>query len=274
MIDYKLDSSVDRQHVEALARGIRILNCFSAQRPSLTVTEIRRLTGLPQPTVFRLCHTLSKCGILRSTDASGKFSLSLQVLTFGQAALAGAGLDSLVADELNRLALKYHLAASIAVRDGNEMLIVQRAHGDGDLLLNLQLGSKLEMATSTFGVAYLCTLSAEERVLFLRQLEASHGADWRVVSENIKKLIDFYDENRYVKSFSLLKPRISSVAIPVYCDSIQCMLVLNCGGPSAAFDDKIILDDLLVDMRALGNHLSAISAISTAGNYSGRLFQR
>jgi DNA-binding IclR family transcriptional regulator len=54
----------DRQYVTALARGLEILRCFSALKPELGTTEIAQLTGLPQPTVWRLCHTLIKCGYL------------------------------------------------------------------------------------------------------------------------------------------------------------------------------------------------------------------
>jgi DNA-binding IclR family transcriptional regulator len=264
----------DRQFVEALARGIRILNCFTAQRPSLTATEIKRLTGLPQPTVFRLCYTLTKCGLIKNTGFGGKFTLGLQVLSLGQAALAGAGFNSVVADELKHISLKYHLAASIAVKEGHEMLIVQRAHGDGELLLNLQIGSKLEMATSTFGIAYLCTVGPAERGSLLRQLEEFHGDKWPAVYSKIQEMLTFFETNGYVKSISFLKPGLSSIAMPIYCEHIKSVLVLNCGGPSVGFDDKVAIDELLEDMRTLGKHIRAMAASGIADAHGSRLFQR
>ena len=52
----------DRQFVTALSRGLEVLRCFTAERVELGTTEIARLTSMPQPTVWRLCYTLSKLG--------------------------------------------------------------------------------------------------------------------------------------------------------------------------------------------------------------------
>ena len=54
----------DRDFVTALARGVQVLQCFTAERPELGTTQIAALVGLPQSTVWRLCHTLTKLGLL------------------------------------------------------------------------------------------------------------------------------------------------------------------------------------------------------------------
>ena len=43
-----------RAQVTALARGLQILQCFTTSRKQLGSAEIARLTGLPQPTAWRL----------------------------------------------------------------------------------------------------------------------------------------------------------------------------------------------------------------------------
>lgn len=48
----------DRQFVASLAKGLEVLRCFTPARPELGTSEIARLTGMPQPTVWRLCYTL------------------------------------------------------------------------------------------------------------------------------------------------------------------------------------------------------------------------
>ncbi|MDP9094946.1 MAG: helix-turn-helix domain-containing protein, partial [Pseudomonadota bacterium] len=54
----------DRPFVTALARGLEILGCFSASRPEIGGSQLAALTGLPQPTVWRLCHTMVQLGFL------------------------------------------------------------------------------------------------------------------------------------------------------------------------------------------------------------------
>src|SRR5215204_1813724 len=71
----------DALFVTALSRGLDILSVFSPARPELTVREITAATGLPYPTVWRLCYTLEQCGYLVTLPESGKVSLSARILT-------------------------------------------------------------------------------------------------------------------------------------------------------------------------------------------------
>ena len=51
-----------------LLRGLSILKCFSESNAALSVTELARRTGIPQPTVWRFCQTFRSAGYL-TTDS-------------------------------------------------------------------------------------------------------------------------------------------------------------------------------------------------------------
>ena len=53
--------------VEALAKGLRLLSYFTAERPALHVKDLVELSGIPMPTVFRLVATLTEEGYLERT---------------------------------------------------------------------------------------------------------------------------------------------------------------------------------------------------------------
>jgi IclR family transcriptional regulator, pca regulon regulatory protein len=44
--------------VEALARGLDVLACFSAERPAMSLSEVAAQVGLARPTARRLLLTL------------------------------------------------------------------------------------------------------------------------------------------------------------------------------------------------------------------------
>ena len=54
----------DRYYIEALGRGLHILEAFTEQAPSLSLTEISSKVGLDKSTVFRFVYTLEKLGYL------------------------------------------------------------------------------------------------------------------------------------------------------------------------------------------------------------------
>src|SRR5258706_5406105 len=72
--------------VTALLRGLEVLRCFDYERKSLGSSEIARLTGLAQPTVWRLCKTLEQEGYLAAEPGGTRFSPGLADLTPGYAA--------------------------------------------------------------------------------------------------------------------------------------------------------------------------------------------
>ena len=69
--------------VESLARGLDVLQCFSAERPRMSLSEVATVSGLARPTARRLLLTLVELGFVRL--AEGQFSLTPRVLALGMA---------------------------------------------------------------------------------------------------------------------------------------------------------------------------------------------
>ena len=69
--------------VESLARGLDVLQCFSAERPRMSLSEVAAVCGLARPTARRLLLTLEELGFVRL--AQGQFSLTPRVLSLGMA---------------------------------------------------------------------------------------------------------------------------------------------------------------------------------------------
>src|SRR5271165_697285 len=74
--------------VEALAKGLRLLSYFTAERPALHVKDLVALSGIPMPTVFRLVATLTEEGYLERT-VDGMVRPGTGVLVLGFAAMQG-----------------------------------------------------------------------------------------------------------------------------------------------------------------------------------------
>ncbi len=76
--------------VEALARGLDVLACFSADHRTMSLTEVATEARLARPTARRLLLTLEELGYVRSVGAS--FELTPKVLTLGMAYVNALGL--------------------------------------------------------------------------------------------------------------------------------------------------------------------------------------
>src|SRR4029077_19838606 len=78
----------DRQFVTALGRGLDILQCFTPATPELGTSQLARMTGLPQPTVWRLCHTMTELGFLVQAPDQDRLRLWLSCFHADVAGLA------------------------------------------------------------------------------------------------------------------------------------------------------------------------------------------
>ena len=60
--------------MRAVDRAIAILQCFTADKPALSVLEIQRRVGLSRPTLYRLLQTLAATGLVRPKATRSAFA--------------------------------------------------------------------------------------------------------------------------------------------------------------------------------------------------------
>jgi DNA-binding IclR family transcriptional regulator len=102
----------DRQFVVALARGVAILRCFSPAQPELGTSDIARMTALPQPTVWRLCHTLRRLGVLVPGRDPARLRVGFGLLSLGYAAVLKGGVAEAAQPAMQAIADRFGLAVS------------------------------------------------------------------------------------------------------------------------------------------------------------------
>lgn len=223
--------TADRQFVTALGRGLAVLRCFDATRTQLGTTEIAQMTNLPQPTVWRLCYTLQQLGYLMQAPDSDKLRIGMAVLGLGQSSLRSPEISEMALPEMTRIAKLSGAAVSLAVHDQNDMLIIQRAQGDGPLLMNLTIGSRLPLATSSAGWAYIAALPADEKDETMTRLQPLHAGKWSGLRAAIESASAGYLSHGFVLNEGVYHPNVNAVAAAAVDRSGMPQYVVNCGGP-------------------------------------------
>lgn len=258
----------DRQFVTALSRGMEILRCFSARQPELGTTEIAALTGLPQPTVWRLCHTLLKGGYLAPARASDKLRIGVGVLSLGYEAIATIDIGDLAQREMQIVADEFHSAVSLAIPDRLDMVIVKRAQSNSRLVVNLHVGSRLPIGASTTGWAYLAVMPAPQRAQLLQRLEAHYGKrDWGAKWRNASAAIEGYRKTGYILSGGAYDPEINAVAIPIQPDDGAQFFALTCGAPAAVIPVTTFQSEIAPRLIRVGEIIRA--SLSRPGYAAG-----
>lgn len=255
----------DRQFVTALARGLEILRCFGARRPELGTTEIAELTGLPQPTVWRLCYTLIKAGYLAPSPTRDKLRIGVGVLSLGYEAIGAIDIGDLAQREMQVVADDFHSAVSLATPDRLDMVIVKRAQSNSRLVVNLHVGSRLPIAASSSGWAYLAVLPAPQRAQLLHKLEAHYGRrEWSGLWRKARAAIENFHKTGYVLSDGAYDPEINAVAIPVQPEDGAQIFTLVCGAPASMVPVKAFRTEIAPRLIRVGEIIRAALSHSAA----------
>jgi IclR family pca regulon transcriptional regulator len=160
-----------RNLVNSLAKGLRVLEAFTAERPELTLSEVASLAKLDPGTAFRMLNTLVMAGYVSRIPDSKRFRLTLKVTDLGLHAIGRADLRELARPILRSLVGEVNEAASLGVLDGADILYIERVRaGLTRIGVDIRIGTTIPAFWSTIGEAMLAYLPANElsRVLALK----------------------------------------------------------------------------------------------------------
>lgn len=233
----------DRQFVTALARGLELLRCFQPKERYLGITEMARRTGIPKPTVSRLAGTLSKLGYLNYSESLGKYRLGAGVLSLGYVMLSNLDVREVAKPMMQELAEYSQASVSIGVRDRLSMVYVESIRSSSPIILQRGIGTRLPIATTAMGRAYLAGLPEEERNFLMDQIRLRSEHDWPRIKAGIEQGLRDYADHGFCISMSDWDKGTCGVGVP-FCGPDGAMMAFNCGGPAFMLTRDRLEDDI------------------------------
>lgn len=148
-----------------LAKGLAIVEAFTAERPHMTVTDAARVTSVTPAAARRCLLTLSELGYLH--QESGYFRPTPRMMRLGAAYLEAATLPALAQSFI--LAARDELAesVSVAVYEDGSALIVARAEVQRIVNTGVRIGAQLPAHASASGRILLTGLPETEVAAYL-----------------------------------------------------------------------------------------------------------
>jgi len=201
--------------VPGLERGIRILQMFNAGRRSIAPPEIARELGLPRTTVYRLVQALERLGLLERLEGGSSFRPGLAILSLGFECLASLDISELGRPVLDRLSEQTGLASHLVLRDGRDVVVVQKAQGKSPFASALQIGTRLPVHATVLGRMSLVDTSVEElETLFDGEMPAYTEQTPQTVAA-LAAMLALDAKRGYAVSDSFFEQGISTIAAPV-----------------------------------------------------------
>jgi DNA-binding IclR family transcriptional regulator len=241
----------DRKFVVALARGLEVLRAFRARDGFLSNQEIAVRTGLPKPTVTRLTYTLCQLGYLMQNPRLGKYQLAAGAITLGYSALANLGIRHVAHGFMNEAAEALAAPVALGVVDQHKALYIDISRGSATFTVQLDIGSRLPLATSAMGRALLVGLPGNEREEKERELANAHPALWPQIKTGIDQALSDYHRHGFVVSRGEWRDDINGAAVPLHAADGSGLYAFNCGAPPHHFPHDRLYAEIGPAMVAL-----------------------
>jgi DNA-binding IclR family transcriptional regulator len=143
-----------------LARGLKLLGAFTERRTTMTLSELARHSGLPLSTAHRLLADLVEWGAVERTD-SGCYRVGLRLWELGSLAPRSQGLRERALPFLEDLSRLTGENVQLAVREGAELVFVERIAGTGAVPVLTRVGGRFALTATGVGLVLLAHAPAE-----------------------------------------------------------------------------------------------------------------
>jgi DNA-binding IclR family transcriptional regulator len=248
----------DRQFVTALARGLDVLRCFSAGRAELGTSEIGEMTGMPQPTVWRLCHTLTQLGYLVPGTRPGKLRAGASVLALGSSSLAGLQFNEIIRPHMQEFIRHFPAAVVLAERQGLSLVYIERCDGHATFLFNMPVGTTVSLYESPAGCVCLAGMAPAARQAALDAIKSVEGERWPEIQRRVDRVAALLKRDGVLTSdaYAEHNPEIGFAAVPVASGDPERAFTLLCGGPAASLPATLLTETIAPKLRQLAAIIS------------------
>jgi DNA-binding IclR family transcriptional regulator len=143
-------------------------------------------------------------------------------------------------------ALANYSGASVALgsRDRLSLLYVEHCRAKSAVMLRLQLGSRVPIATTAMGRALLAALPAKEREWLMREIARRESEQWPKLRAGIERAQKDFASRGFTLSVGEWQTDVGAVGVPLIPADGSGILAFNCGAPAFHFDRERLETDI------------------------------
>ncbi|MCA6109180.1 IclR family transcriptional regulator [Bradyrhizobium cenepequi] len=237
-------AATDRNFVVALSRGLEVLRAFRPNDGLLGNQEIAARTNLPKPTISRLTYTLTKLGYLTPVPRFEKYQLAPSAMALGYAALANLGVRHLSEPYREEVMRATGGAVAVGGRDRLSMIYFGQSRNGLTLGVQLDVGSRIPIATTAMGRAYIWALPDDERAALLRELRDHYASRWPKMRDGIERSGELVAKRGFAISAGEWQDDVHAIGVALQLNDGTGPYAFNCGAPAFRFTEDRLLNDI------------------------------
>ena len=156
--------------ISSIIKAFQLVDCFCGPIHEFTLTQLAMELNISIGSAQRITHTLMSLGYLTKDSKTKEYRLSPKWLTIGFAFLDQIDLSKIALPHLTELNEQTKEDVSLAVRDGDEVLYVERLPTSYMVTTKARPGLRRPIEVNSMGKAILAFLDNHEREKILNRI--------------------------------------------------------------------------------------------------------
>jgi len=209
------DPAIPASAMSGAQRMLAILGSFTAERPSLMLSEISRRTGLPLTTTHRQVRELARWGALVRAD-DGRYHIGIRLWEVASLAPTSLGLRDAALPFLEDLYEATHQNVMVGVLDDMNVVYIEWITGRTAVHVVTRAGSRLPPHATGLGLVLLAHSAPDYVERALAAPLARYTEHTITDPVRLRQVLANVRRDGYVISDRQIEPISVSVAAPVY----------------------------------------------------------
>ncbi len=265
------------EFVEALAKGLAVIEAFDEAHGEMTLSEVARRAGMTPAAARRSLHTLTALGYMRHVNR--RFMLGARVLLLGTGYLRSAHVEEILLPELVRLVRRFGDAASVTVLDRHDVLYVAHHSEQRARRMTAGVGVTYPAYPTSTGRVLLAGLSPEALDEYLATARLEKLTDMTVTDRGkLKEIVDRARRDGYATAIDELDYGVTAIAVPIRDQEGRVVAALNSSGYSGRLNIEEMVNARLHELhesaarisQALSRYPTLSRSLSANGEWAAK----
>jgi DNA-binding IclR family transcriptional regulator len=194
----------------ALEKGLEIIELLASAPGRMSLADICDRLGRNPNQLFRTLQVLERRRFIMRIEASRAYKLTDRILHLATAQSASQLFPASVINLMRELSDRVKHSCHLSVASDGEAVVIENISSPGDLIFNVALGFRRQVAEVPAGVVLFAFQSQETRLRWLESLAIEDDARFRLVAS-----ADRARRSGYLEENSTFAPGITDLCAPI-----------------------------------------------------------
>jgi len=227
--------------VKTVDRLVRILNCFTPDRPAWSLTELSTHLGLPKSTLHRFLASLETHGILHRDPRDKRWQLGLRLFAWGSLAAETIDLRHIARPVMGDLVATTEETVILTVYHGQEVICIDKVESSHSVRMALKVGTRQRPHAGASSKILMAYLPQEEIQAIIRDKGLPKLCTNTITDpDELMTELARIRERGYAESCEETDPGACGVATPI-CDwKGDVVAAIGIAGPSSRVTGQLL----------------------------------